>query len=199
VTDVPLEQRRAVQVAHSLNVIAELPRYVDDTAVPVGLRVAAIEDFFVHLRLLIEFLVKRPDPHHPAIHRDDYAGGFYLGSVDPALYRRLSTDFDFASQHVAHFSFNRVPTAESAGVDYVDAARLRAHAEDVFGAMGAFIRHMRTTQSAYTDDFERWLSDAEARRTVAPPAAAPVGIANVLRVLARRLATGLFSGNAHDR
>jgi hypothetical protein len=30
--------------------------------------------------------------------------------------------------------------------------------------MRAFIRHMRTTESAYTDDFERWLSAAEARR-----------------------------------
>jgi len=190
VTDAPLEQRRAVQVAHSLNVIAELPRYVDDTAVPVALRVAAADAFFIHLRLVIEFLIKKPNLAHPAIHRDDYAGGFNLDSVDPAMYRRLKTDFDFASQHVAHFSFNRVPTAESMGVDYVDAASLRAHAEDVFGAMGAFIRHMHATQSAYTDDFERWLSDAEARRTVAPPAAAPAGIANVLRVLARRLAQG---------
>ncbi len=165
-TDAPLKQRRAVQVAHSLNVIAELPRYVDDAgAFPVGLRVAAIDAFFIHLRLLIEFLIKKPDPHHPAIHRDDYAGGFHLGSVDQGLYRRLSTDFDFASQHVAHFSLNRLPTEESVGVDYVDAARLRAHAEDVFRAMDAFIRHLHATQSTYADDFERGLSDAKTRRT----------------------------------
>ena len=31
-------------------------------------------------------------------------------------------------------------------------------------SMRAFIRHMRTTKSAYADDFERWLSAAEARR-----------------------------------
>ncbi|HUY48400.1 MAG TPA: hypothetical protein VMV92_22170 [Streptosporangiaceae bacterium] len=190
--DVPLEQRRAVQVAHSLNVIAELPRYVDDAAVPVALRVAAVDAFFIHLRLLIEFLIKRSNPGHPAIHRDDYASGFHLGSVDPALYRRLRTDFDFASQQVAHFSLNRVPTEESAGVDYVDAARLRSRAEDVFGAMGAFIRHMRATQSAYADDFERWLSDAKTRRAEAPPTAAPASIGNVLRALARRLRSGLF-------
>ncbi len=149
-----------------MNVIAELPRYVDDAgAFPVGLRVAAIDAFFIHLRLLIEFLIKKPDPHHPAIHRDDYAGGFHLGSVDQGLYRRLSTDFDFASQHVAHFSLNRLPTEESVGVDYVDAARLRAHAEDVFRAMDAFIRHLHATQSTYADDFERGLSDAKTRRT----------------------------------
>jgi hypothetical protein len=168
VTDVPLSKRRAVQVAHSLNVIAELPQYVEDAAFPVGLRVAAVDAFFVHLRLLIEFLIKKPDSRHPAIHRDNYASGFQLGSVDSALYRRLDTDYDFASQHVAHFSLGRLPLEESAGVDYVSAARLRAHAEDIFGAMKAFARHMRTNGSAYADDFEGWLSAAEARRTQPP-------------------------------
>lgn len=94
-TDVPLEQRRAVQVAHSLNVIAELPRYLDGAAVPVALRVAATDSFFIHLRLLIEFLTKKPNLTHPAIHRDDYASGFNLSFVDLAMYRRLKTDFDF--------------------------------------------------------------------------------------------------------
>jgi hypothetical protein len=74
-----LTKHRAKQVGHSLNVIAELPRYVDDAAFPVGLRVAAIDAFLIHLRLLIEFLIKKPDRAHPAIHRDDYASGFNLG------------------------------------------------------------------------------------------------------------------------
>jgi hypothetical protein len=141
-----LTRHRAKQVGHSLNVIAELPRYVDDAAFPVGLRVAAIDAFFIHLRLLIEFLIKKPDRAHPAIHRDDYASGFNLGTVDPALYRSLSSDFDFASQHVAHFSLNRVLIEESAGIEYFDAARLRTCAEDVFGAMEAFIRYMHANR-----------------------------------------------------
>jgi hypothetical protein len=164
VVDDPLTRRRAVQVAHSLNVIAELPQYVEDPVFPVGLRVAAVDAFFIHLRLLIEFLIKKPDSRHPAIHRYDYASGFNLGSVDSALYFRLDTGYDFGSQHVAHFSLERLPAEESAGVDYVSTARLRAYAGDVFEAMRAFIRHMHTTESAYTDDFERWLSAAEARR-----------------------------------
>jgi hypothetical protein len=147
-----------------LNVIAELPQYVEDAVFPVGLRVAAVDAFFIHLRLLIEFLIKKPDSRHPAIHRDDYASGFNLGSVDSALYSRLDTGYDFASQHVAHFNLQRLPAEESADVDYVSTARLRAYAGDVFGAMRAFIRHMRTTGSAFADDFERWLSVAEARR-----------------------------------
>jgi hypothetical protein len=138
---------------------------VDGEAFPAGLRVAAIDAFFIHLRLLIEFLIKKPDRAHPAIHRDDYASGFNLGSVDPALYRSLSSEFDFASQHVAHFSLNRLPAEESAGVEYLDAARLRSRAEDVFGAMEAFIRYMYANEEAgaYAGYFERLLSEAKGR------------------------------------
>jgi superoxide dismutase len=83
--------------------------------------------------------------------------------VDPALYRSLSSAFEFASQHVAHFSFNRVLTEESAGVDYLDAARLRSRAEDVFGAMAAFIRYMYANEGAYGGHFEQLLSEAKGR------------------------------------
>ena len=86
-----------------------------------------------------------------------------LGSVDPALYRSLSSDFDFASQHVAHFSLNRVLAEESAGIEYFDAARLCSCAEDVFGAMEAFIRYMHAKPGSYADDFERLLSEAKSR------------------------------------
>jgi hypothetical protein len=37
------------------------------------------------------------------------------------------TDVVFASQHVAHFSLERLPAEESAGVDYVSTARLREY------------------------------------------------------------------------
>lgn len=116
------------------------------------------------MRLLIEFLVKPPDLNHPGVHRDDYAAGFSLAQVDAALYQRLKADYDFASKHVAHLSINRLPDTESGGVDFVSVSRLQAHAEDVFNAMRAFIRHVRTTGSAYAGDFEQLLSEAEARR-----------------------------------
>jgi hypothetical protein len=164
-TDDPLARQRARQVAHSLNVIAELPRYVDDTQFPVGLRVAAVDGFFVHMRLLIEFLVKPQDLKYPAIHRDDYTASFRLAQVDTGLYQQLLADYDFASKHVAHLSINRLPDVESGGVDFVSASRLRARAEDVFRAMTAFIRHLRATGSAYADDFDQHLSEAAARQS----------------------------------
>jgi hypothetical protein len=173
VTADPLARRRAEQVAHSLNVIAELPGYVEDTEFPIGLRVAAVDAFFVHLRLLIEFLIKRPDRRHPAIHRDDYARGFHLAAVDSVLRSRMDDGFEFASRHVAHFSLERLWAEDSAGVNYVSAASLRDRADDVFAATAAFVRHMRSTGSPYADDFEQWLSAAQARRPQPPSPGEP--------------------------
>jgi hypothetical protein len=156
-------QRKAMQVGHSLNMVAELPNYVDDVAFPVGLRVAAVDAFFVHLRLLAEFLVKKRDQHHPAIHRDDFAPGFHLASVDSNLYQRLDTAFELASRHVAHFSVDRVPDEKASGVQAVDAASLRRLAGDAFGAVAAYIKHARTTGSPYAEEFARLLTEAQSR------------------------------------
>jgi hypothetical protein len=41
-----------------MNMIAELPRYVDDRALSLGLRAAAVDAFFDGLRALTEFLTK---------------------------------------------------------------------------------------------------------------------------------------------
>jgi hypothetical protein len=169
----PLARRRSEQVAHSLNVVAELPDYVEGTEFPIGLRVAAVDAFFVHLRLLIEFLIKRPDRRHPAIHRDDYASSFNLAAVDSVLYGRMDDGFEFASRHVAHFSLERLRTEDSAGVNYVSVASLRDRADDVFAAMAAFVRHMRSTESPYADDFGQWLSAAKARRPKPPTPGEP--------------------------
>jgi hypothetical protein len=169
--DSPLVRSRAIQVAHSLNVAAELPRYVDDGAFPFGLRVAAIDAFFIHLRLLIEFLIKQPDIRHPAIHRDDYARGFHLGSVDSDLYQRLDADYGLASQRVVHFNIERVPDEGSPGIEWVDAAPSSRARRRCLDAMRAFVGHMKVNGSAYADDFDRWLSSAEGgrRQARAPP------------------------------
>lgn len=48
-----------VRVAHSLNMAAELPEYVDDDAYPIGLRAATLDSLYVHLYLLAAFAVER--------------------------------------------------------------------------------------------------------------------------------------------
>jgi hypothetical protein len=54
--DVRLARRPATQVAHPLNMIPELPPYVTTARSRLAPRAAAIDAFFIHLRLLIEFL-----------------------------------------------------------------------------------------------------------------------------------------------
>jgi hypothetical protein len=157
--DTQLARRRGTQVAHSLNMIAELPDYVDDATIPLALRAAAVDAFFIHLRLLIEFLIKPRDRR--LIHRRNYTRHFH---VEEALHGRLNADYDFASRHVAHFNAERVPAADSPIFEPVDCARLRGHADDAFAAMSAFARHLSATGSEYAADFGEWLELSTARR-----------------------------------
>jgi hypothetical protein len=152
-----------MQVGHSMNVIAELPRYVDDLAIVVGLRVAAVDSFFVHLRLLIEFLVKPPDRRRPSIHREDYTAGFHLGSIETTLHSRLADAYELASRHVVHYGVDRVPTAAT-GVEYIGAARLRAHGDDALAAFALFVKHLRASANSHADDFDAALSEARSRQ-----------------------------------
>jgi hypothetical protein len=144
--DVELARERGKQVGHSLNVVAELPRSVDDRSFPMGLRVAAIDAFFIHLRLLVEFLTHRPDTRDIRCH--DYALGFNLGAINGALQERLHAGWLVASRHAAHLSIERVPTVGAPIYEPVDDARLRSHAADVFGAMNETFPTFHVTNSA---------------------------------------------------
>ncbi len=157
--DPGLARAWGVQVAHSLNMIAELPPYVDDNTVPMALRVAAIDAFFVHLRNLSEFLVKPWDRR--LIHRRSYASDFHL---DEALRSRLLANYELASRHVGHFNAERVPAKDSSPHIVVTGAQLRGHADDVFDAMEAFVKHLAAKASEHAVDFREWLARAKARR-----------------------------------
>ena len=142
-----------------------MPSYVNDRTIPLGLRAAAIDAFFIHLRLLIEFLIKSRDDR--AIRRHDYAKGFHLNN--PGLRNRLAAGYEFASREVAHFNYERVPAEDSPPGKPVDSAGLHRHADDVFAAMGAFTRHLANTGNEYAADFSGWLATAQGRRQWQPP------------------------------
>jgi hypothetical protein len=159
--DAELARRRGIQVGHSLNMIAELPHYTHDPDVPAALRAAALDAFFVHLRLLIEFLITKPRKDRPpVISRWDYAAGLGL---DNALRDRLKAAGDFANAHVAHFNADRVPTADSPISHTPSRTSLVAYRQDVFTAMTAVVQHLVTARSVYAADFDGWLSDAQRR------------------------------------
>lgn len=141
--------------------IAELPSYTDDDAVPPALRAAALDAFFIHLRALIEFLITKPAPGKPlAISRWNYAQGLQL---DNALRDRLKAASAFANTHVAHFNAERVPDADSPITQTPSRAALAGYVEDVFTAMEVFARHLVNAGSVHAADFDGFLKEAQRR------------------------------------
>ena len=141
--------------------IAELPRYIQDPRVSTGLQVAAVDSFFVHERLLIEFFVRRKAQND--IHRDDYTTGFSLQTIDPSLAAKLNGAWELASQHVVHFSDDRVPQEGSPEVRYMTSADLVARAADIFTTANLFQKYLSSSQSIYTGDFKQLLDEAKSR------------------------------------
>ena len=159
--DAELTRRRGIQVGHSLNMIAELPHYTHDPDVPAALRAAALDAFFIHLRLLIEFLITKPrGDRPPVISRWDYATDFVL---DNALRGRLKAASDFANTHVAHFNADRAPKANSPISHTPSRTSLTSYRQDVFTAMAAVVQHLVTARSVYSAEFDWWLRDARRR------------------------------------
>ena len=164
--DAELVRRRGIEVGHSLNMIAELPHYTHDPDVPAVLRAAALDAFFVHLRLLIEFLITKPRRDRPlVISRWDYTTGFGL---DNALRERLQAATEFANVHVAHFNASRVPTAGSPVSHTPSRTSLVGYRQDVFMAMTALVQHLAAARSVYAADFGGWLGDAQQRADTVP-------------------------------
>lgn len=155
----PQVLRQSIQVGHVMNMIAELPRYVDDRALPLGLRAAAVDAFFVSLRALTEFLTKEDSR---TIQWRDYTQNFHL---DAPLRQRLLDGYELASQQVAHLNkTRRVPTATSPPEFTISTASIRAYADDAFAGMDRFLDHLKNRMSPYATEFDRLLTEARSRR-----------------------------------
>jgi hypothetical protein len=147
--------------------IAELPSYVEDKAYPMALRAAALDSFFVHLRLLTEFLITKPRRNRPpVISRWDYATGFAL---DNALRDRLTVASDFANTHMAHFNADRVPTTASPITQTPSRSTLVSYADDVFSAMDALVQYLVSKGSVFAGDFQGFLTGAQSLRAAKGP------------------------------
>lgn len=156
-------RRRGIQVGHSLNMIAELPHYAYEPDLPEALRAAAFDAFFIHLRLLINFLITRPRRDRSAeISRRDYATDLHL---DNALRERLQAASEFANIHVAHFNAERVPEPESPVSRTPERSELDGYRDDVFAAMAVVVEHLKSNGSVHAADFEEWLQGARQRAT----------------------------------
>lgn len=88
----------------ALRSASELPRYLDDPALPTTVQIACLESLLTNLRLLLEFTVRNQS--HRDVHRTQYLPGWYPERT-PQL-RELEQLWSFISGHVSHLGDVRV-------------------------------------------------------------------------------------------
>ena len=120
-------------LSESLDMVGQLPGRLAVERDPV-VAYACLEACLVHVRLLAEFLVRRPER--------DFSALDFLWPVpsSPAAKRLRTKWWDVASQQVVHFSRNRIPE-DVQNVEVVEdvVAWLCEAATDVFSVAEEFV------------------------------------------------------------
>lgn len=93
----------AVEIGHALNMLAELPRHAEDSRLPLVVRAACLESYFINLRLTFEFIGGNRNPKQ--IGRNDFLPGWQPSSSEKLS--ELGKQYGFASEQVAHLSKKR--------------------------------------------------------------------------------------------
>jgi hypothetical protein len=100
--------RCAYQVTYSMRMVSEIATNYNSAVDASQLLCASamVDAFYVHIRLLAEFLVKGPEP------RDIRPSNFGVSWSTPQSSEadRLKVHWDVASKYVVHFGLRRVPT-----------------------------------------------------------------------------------------
>lgn len=87
----------AARFSHAVQMVAELPSYVEDEELPRVVQIACLEDWATNHRLLTEFLLLRP-PSNCSSARDFVPGWSPRGE----LVDRLKRDYGWISEDVSH-------------------------------------------------------------------------------------------------
>lgn len=136
-------------------VVAELPPFTSDDALPATVRVACLESYFSNLPVLIEFLTLPRSKK--SIHRHDYLPSW---NPEPSLtLDRLKREYGFVSEQVSHLGERRVPGPNDPIVNLAP-ERLRVLAAWLFDEMEEFCKALRISASAYAESFEAFLETA---------------------------------------
>lgn len=147
----------AVEVAHALNMLAELPSHADDSTLPLVVRAACLESYFVNLRLIFEFIGGRRGRHQ--IHRHDF-----LPDWEPARsekWKTLREQYGFASEQVAHLAKKRTLPGGSPITPYP--VKMFMITLLVFEVMHEFAAALAEAGSPDAATFNSIIRDAEAR------------------------------------
>lgn len=127
----------ASEVCRAMGMVAQLLVYTDDHTLPAAVRAACLDSFFINVRLLVEFLVGKPDKR--TIHRHDFLPGWE--PEDSGDLRRLKREYGFVNEQIAHFSKRRI-LAPGDLVTNVAPRRLELIASLLLGQMQEFVRSL---------------------------------------------------------
>lgn len=148
--------RRASHVAHSVDMLSAMPGAMDRASDPY-VQVACMEDFLVHARLLLEFLMV-----HPANAAKDFsARDFGWNGPPTAEWSHLEQVWLIACRHLVHFSNERAPDSVH-DVQEVDtsAAGLSGVAAHILDLFAMFVVDLESRGHTESMTFRRCLQRA---------------------------------------
>lgn len=139
---------RAQHVGYSVRMVAEIAAHYNEALDASDFRLARcmLDAFYVHIRLLAEFLLRAPK-------KEDFApadfGVVWTSPSGPGA-DRLNEAWEVASKYVVHFGGRRVPSSDDASAFIVDGAHFRQLADDAVGLFSAFVDAMAATTPEWT-------------------------------------------------
>ena len=138
-----MEMRYAYQVEYSIRMIADIPGAYNrmlDARQELCAR-AMLDAFYVHIRLLADFLIRRTK--NLDFGPSDF--GVPWQAPNSAEAQRLSGHWDVASKYVSHFSRDRVPSdLDSLNAFPVGATFFVEMARDAIAVVGSFVRALES-------------------------------------------------------
>jgi hypothetical protein len=166
------EVRRAQQIAYSVQVVSDLAANYDDTLDrgEFAFARAMLDSFYVHVRLLADFLVKRT--HDLDFGPRDF-GVDWAPSETPAAVRMIEY-WAVASKYVVHFGRPRVPeNLEDLQAFRVSGEHFRLMATDALEVFDQFVGEVESSALDWHDGSlipdpvaapERWASRLRAEQ-----------------------------------
>jgi hypothetical protein len=132
--------RRAYQLTYTMRLVSDVAAKYNETldAGETLFATTMIESFYVHVRLLADFLLKKPHPKYPDIKPDDFGVTWTIPTTAEA--QRLLGYWETASGYVVHFGQRRVPAnLEDLQEFEISGQSMTRMTVDAFIVLGTFI------------------------------------------------------------
>lgn len=147
----------AVEIGHALNMLAELPKHAEDSELPLVVRAACLESYFINLRLTFEFIGGRH--YRKQISRNDFLPGWKPESSEKLS--ELRKQYGFAGEQVAHLSEKRTFSQGSPITPHP--IRMSLLTVLVFDFMREFVDALTAAGDPHAEKFRSLVQDSESR------------------------------------